>query len=93
MSIQKTNRRPVILVRLREAMRAYTQRTGERMTYELLSARTGLSRATVESIGTRGGYNATLNAIARICAALECTPGALLDLEAPRAKPRTRGAK
>jgi putative transcriptional regulator len=74
-------------------MRAYTQRTGERMTYELLASRSGLSRATVESIGTRNGYNATLKVIARISGALDCPLDALLELVAPPGKPVKRLTK
>ncbi|MGD0192880.1 MAG: helix-turn-helix transcriptional regulator [Rhizomicrobium sp.] len=72
-------------------MRAYKQRTGERMTYELLASRTGLSRATLESIGTRSNYNATLKVIARICGALDCSIDTLLEVRAP--KPAKRVAK
>lgn len=60
-------------------MEQYRQRTGERMTYDKLAHRTGLSRATLESVATRNGYNASLNVIAKICDALGCTPGDLLE--------------
>lgn len=63
----------MIIVKLREAMEAYRRRTDERMTYEKLAARTELSRATLESIATRAGYNASLSTINKICTALDCT--------------------
>jgi len=69
----------VIQVRLREAMERCSTRTGERMTYSILSERTGLSRSTLESIGTRSDYNATLGAIDKICEALGCTLAELLE--------------
>lgn len=68
----------MIEVKLREAMDEYRRRTGERMTYQKLAARTGLARSTVESIATRSGYNASLATIDKLCAALGCTPGELL---------------
>lgn len=74
-------------------MRAYRQRTGERMTYELLAERTGLSRSSLESIGARPQYNVSLSRIAYICVALGCTPAELLELEVPatsRARRRPR---
>ena len=69
----------MIRVKLREAIRAYERRTGERMTYALLAERTGLSRATVEALGSRASYNATLGTIERVCSALECGLGDLLE--------------
>jgi DNA-binding Xre family transcriptional regulator len=60
-------------------MERYSARTGERMTYAILSERTGLSRATLESIGARSDYNATLGAIDKICEALGCTIPDLLE--------------
>lgn len=71
----------MLRIRLREAMEAHRRRTGERMTYETLAARTGLSRATLESMASRPGYNATLATIEKLCRALGCQPGDLLVLE------------
>ncbi|MFC7552332.1 helix-turn-helix domain-containing protein [Pseudoroseomonas wenyumeiae] len=70
----------MIRVRLREAMRAHMERTGRRMTYDSLSEETDISVATLQSLGSRRGYNATLATIERICRALGCTPGELLEL-------------
>ena len=70
----------MIRVRLREAMRAHRERTGRRMTYDSLSEETGISVATLQSLGSRPGYNATLGTVERICRALGCTPGDLLEL-------------
>ena len=70
---------------------AHKARTGEHLTYQMLSKRTGLSRATLESMATRRGYNASLSTIERICVALHCSPGDLLALEAPPAgKPKVK---
>jgi len=61
-------------------MSLYRQRTGERLTYETLSEKTGLSKATLESIASRDSYNPRLSTIEQLCRALECTPGDLLEL-------------
>jgi len=50
------------------------------MTYELLAERTGLSRATLESLASRPSYNTRLSTIEKICKALGCQPGDLLEL-------------
>lgn len=68
----------MIEVKLRDAMKRYQRRTGERMTYQLLADRTGLARPTIESIATRLGYNASLSTIDKICTALDCSLGELL---------------
>ena len=69
----------MIEVKLRKAMETYRRRTGERLTYQSLAERTGLARATLESIATREDYNASLSTIDKICRALGCTPAELLE--------------
>ncbi len=61
-------------------MEAYGQGKGIRVTYEALSTQTGLSVATLQSLAARPGYNTRLSTIEKICRALECTPGDLLEL-------------
>lgn len=70
----------MIVIHLRRAIDAYEARTGERLTHEDIAARTGLSRATLDSLASRRDYNAGLRTIERICHALRCTPGELLEL-------------
>lgn len=67
-------------MKLREAMDAHRRRTGEKITYELLAKRTGVARATLESIASRASYNTRLSTIEKICIALGCKPGELLEL-------------
>lgn len=64
-------------------MVAYRERTGEALTYSLLAEQTGLSRFSLESLGARDSYNTTLDTVERICRALGCTPGDLLELDQP----------
>jgi putative transcriptional regulator len=70
----------VIIVQLREAIDAYRQRTGEKLTYEMLAERTGLAKTTLESLATRSSYNTRLSTIEKLCRALGCSPGELLRL-------------
>ena len=71
----------IIRVKLREALRDYHSRTGERITYGRLAKMTGLSRQTLESLSSRPGYNTTLVTVAKLCRALDCQPGDLLVLD------------
>ena len=68
----------MLRVRLKEAMEDYRRRTGERMTHDLLSKRTGLSRSTIESLASRQSYNTRLSTIYKICVVLGCQPGDIL---------------
>jgi DNA-binding Xre family transcriptional regulator len=77
----------MIQVKLRKAMEAYRRRTGVRLTYGILSKRTSISVETLQSIAVRPGYNTRLSTIERLCRALECTPGDLLEM------PKGRGAR
>jgi DNA-binding Xre family transcriptional regulator len=69
----------MIRVKLKEALQAHYQRTQERMTYEELAKRSGLSTATIASLASRAGYNPTLSVIDRLCFALECPVQDLLE--------------
>ncbi len=76
-------------------MLAYKRRTGERMTYEILAGRTGLAAGTLQNMGSRPRYHASLATLAMICKALDVTPADLLELiddppKAKRAKKKTR---
>ena len=73
----------MVEIKLREAMEAYRARTGQRLTYDGLSKKTGLSRATIEALGSRSNYNTTLATIDRLCTALECSVGELLEYSPP----------
>jgi putative transcriptional regulator len=70
----------MLRVKLREALEAAEARLGERITYHQLAKLTGLSRATLEAIGSRENYNPRLSTIEQLCEALDCTPGDLLQI-------------
>jgi DNA-binding Xre family transcriptional regulator len=71
----------MIYVKLREAMDAYKVRTGIRLTYEAISAQTGISVPTLQSLAARPGYNTTLSTVEKLCRALKCAPAELLELK------------
>lgn len=71
---------PHLRIRLRECMDTYEARTGTRVSYGDIAEATGLSLATVQSIGSRGYYNATLRVVAQLCVTLHVSPGELLEL-------------
>lgn len=71
----------MVVVHLREAMDRYKAATGEKLTYQILSERTGVSANTLQSLAARPDYNTTLRTIEKLCIALSCTPGDLLSLE------------
>lgn len=73
----------MISIRLRDAMDRHHTQTGVRLTYEQLAAETGLSIATLQSLASRSNYNTTLNTIEKLCRALKCEPGELLQLVDP----------
>jgi putative transcriptional regulator len=74
-------------------MERYRFRTGERLTYDKLAKQTGLSRTTIEALGSRPGYNTTLATIEKLCHALQCQPGDLLELlPDPPARKKARGS-
>jgi len=83
----------MLRVKLREALAAAEARLGQRITYDDLARLTGLSRATLEAIGSRPTYNPRLSTVERLCQVLDCSPGELLEIvpDPPkRAAPRGR---
>lgn len=80
----------MIEIRLREAMGTFRRRTGERLTYHDLATRTGLSRATLESMASRRGYNASLASIDKLCEALQCELNELLSRKCDKGRGNDR---
>lgn len=76
----------MIVVRLRETIRAYEQRTGQKLSYAQLAERSGVARATIESLASRDAYNATLATIDKLCGALECSLTDLVQYAAAEPK-------
>jgi DNA-binding Xre family transcriptional regulator len=68
-------------IRLREAMEAHRKRTGVRFTYQTLAEASGLSISTLQSLAARPSYNTRLSTIERLCIALGCQPGDLLEVK------------
>lgn len=69
----------MIIVKLRHAMESYRLKTGERITYQILSEKTGISEATLKTIGSKRTYNPSLNAIDALCKALQCDVPDILE--------------
>ncbi|MGC1864370.1 MAG: helix-turn-helix domain-containing protein [Methylocystis sp.] len=61
-------------------MDAYRQRTGNKLTYELLAEQTGIALTTLQSLAARPGYNTRLSTIEKLCVALKCSPNDLLEM-------------
>jgi putative transcriptional regulator len=70
-----------ISIKLREVIDAHARKTGERLTYRQIAELTGLDEETIQSIAVRPNYNARISTIARLCAALKCTPAELLEFQ------------
>ena len=85
----------MVAIKLREAMQAYQRHTGERMTYERLAKRTGIAKGTLEGIGSRTDYNATIRTLEKICLALNVGFGDLLEIipDPPKPKPKRNTKK
>ncbi len=83
-----------IAIKLRDAIQAYKRRTGGRMTYQILSERTGIAEGTLRNMGSRPNYNATIATLTKVCVALDVTPGDLLELiDAPPKPKRPKKSK
>ena len=75
---------PQARLKLRECMDLFEAHTGQHITYADLAEATGLSEATVQSIGSRPDYNATLAVIEKLCVALHVTPSEMIGWEPDR---------
>jgi DNA-binding Xre family transcriptional regulator len=63
----------VIEVKLREVMTEFSRASGEKLTYQQLAEVSGISKATLEAIGSRPDYNTTISVLDILCKHLNCT--------------------
>ena len=83
----------MVIVKLKEAMLEYWRRTGQKITYEELSARTGLASGTLQSIATRKGYLPTLANVEKMCRALEVPFHDMVEMIDDPPKPKRQPKK
>ena len=78
-----------IAIKLKEAMEAYKRRTGEKITYQILADRTGIARGTLQIIGSRDDYNATLSTVEKMCRTLDVHLNDMLEMidDPPESEP------
>ena len=69
----------MIEIKLKYMMSEYSKRVGKKLTYKVLAEETGIAKATIESIGSRPDYNATLDTIDKLCGYLRCSVEELLE--------------
>jgi transcriptional regulator with XRE-family HTH domain len=84
----------MIRVKLKESMETYRLRTGQRITYADLAKMSGVAEGTLNSIGSRLGYQPNLATVERIARALQMPFQELLEQipDPPRPK-RAAGRK
>ena len=84
----------MVIVKLKEAMLGYWRRTGQKITYEELAAKTGLAPGTLQSIATREKYLPTLANVEKLCRALDVPFHDMVEMIDDPPKPkRKRSAK
>ncbi len=85
----------VIVIKLKEAMLACGRRSGERLSYEDVSDKTGIPTETLRSIGGRSGYHCSVSRIEVLCRALEVPLSDMLEMidDPPKPKPASKKKK
>lgn len=69
----------VIDVKLRVVMAVYSEKYGKVITYQDIANVTGISRSTIEALGSRQNYNPTLSVINSLCQFFDCSISELLE--------------
>ena len=82
----------MIVIRLREAMKAYKRQHGKKFTYMTLGKATGISPATLDAIQNRTDYNTTIDTLDKICRELKTTPYDIIIFDPTKAQPIDRKA-
>ena len=62
-------------------MDKYEIKNGHKTTYSEIAKATGLSKATVEALGSRSDYNTTLATVDALCTFFECGLEELLEYQ------------
>ena len=60
-------------------MQVYRDRTGEKLTYQDLSDKTGISKSTLAAMASRSSYNATIEILNTLCNFLGCELSEILS--------------
>ena len=68
----------MIQFRLRELMASKRRETRRRITYDVISAQTGLSTSTLTRLANDKEERVAINTLDRLCAFFDCQPGDLL---------------
>ena len=82
----------MIIIQLKQAMRAYKRQRGEKMTYDTLAAATGIGTGTLRAIQNREDYNTTIDTLDKICRELKVTPGEIIVFDPTKAQKVARKA-
>ena len=82
----------MIVIQLREAMKAYKRQHGNKFTYVTLGKATGISPATLDAIENRTDYNTTIDTLDKICRELKTTPYDIIVFDPTKAQPIDRKA-
>lgn len=82
----------MIKVNLRQVMAEYAQKTGAKTTYAEIAQATGLSKATLEALGSRNDYNTTLATVDILCEHLQCDLSSLLEYQPATQKDKNSNA-
>ena len=76
----------MILIQLKQAMKAYKRKYDEKMTYQTLAAATGIGIGTLRAIQNREDYNTTIDTLDKICRELKITPGEIMVFDPTKAQ-------
>lgn len=69
----------MIEIKLKTVMAKYSDKNEKKLTYQDLAELTGISKATIEAIGSRPDYNTTLATIDSLCRVLDCSVSELIE--------------
>lgn len=70
----------MIIYHIRDLMLRKSAKLNQKITYDMITEETGISRMTLSRMSSQRGYNPTMDNIEKLCKYFDCTPNDLITI-------------
>ena len=70
----------MVIYHIRDLMLRKSAKLNRKITYDMITKETGISRMTLSRMSSQRGYNPTMDNIEKLCKYFDCTPNDLITI-------------
>ena len=70
----------MVIYHVKDLMLRKSSIEGKRLTYDIVSERSGVSKMTLSRLASQPDYNAKMDSIVKLCNYFQCTPNDLISI-------------